>query len=416
MADENRHPALGNEQDSPTVIETQLDSYRPSLSTETHVDGSPTSLLQDRILLASLPSWNRAASPPDSTDNPSQLLRIEHTRTPETTASNPGTKPPVADIIARQLADGYTLTRYRTVTGETTAAIMRGPLVPAAVPRPLPSGPALPASSGADLQFVDPDVDMVDATYASAWQLGRKLAADDAAFTMAVARLRRDTLAPRSGPAIIPRRFGGHAGQRHATATATATASPADNIDIDIDAAAAAAAIPSNADYATVRKWILAKLRLASVPATYLVTGASDNKSIPPETLRFVHVDANWAAALVDGSLSLGSHTVAGDTEKEHGFRSALTARLHADYAGAGEAVPVYGFFVRSQLLVRRHGRVEILCIGDAETETAQAVVRVVAQRVLGLDTLLCLVDRAPPWVPVRIEFVVSGDGVDSVE
>ena len=97
----------------------------------------------------------------------------------------------LTELIAACQRDGYTLARHRTVTDEVTAAILRGPLVPTHVKRPL-SSKNMPMQSnyGHDLAIFDPYLGLLDATYSNAWQLGRTLAMTDNAFCAALARLR----------------------------------------------------------------------------------------------------------------------------------------------------------------------------------------------------------------------------------
>ncbi|KAG3188913.1 hypothetical protein PC129_g25178, partial [Phytophthora cactorum] len=81
------------------------------------------------------------------------------------------------------------MTKYRTATGEETAAFNRSPFTPTRVPYPILKN-TWHSNSGIDLQILDPDVGLMDLTYSTAWQLGRSLAVADQAFTTALGRLR----------------------------------------------------------------------------------------------------------------------------------------------------------------------------------------------------------------------------------
>ncbi|KAG6362797.1 hypothetical protein INS49_007891 [Diaporthe citri] len=96
----------------------------------------------------------------------------------------------ISDIVTRRQMDGYTLVRHRTVTGEQTTAMVRGPLTPTKVPHPLHKDVVFQSNFGTDLQILDPDLGLMDLSYASAWQLGKTLALADPSFTAALARLR----------------------------------------------------------------------------------------------------------------------------------------------------------------------------------------------------------------------------------
>ncbi|CAH0024104.1 unnamed protein product [Clonostachys rhizophaga] len=76
------------------------------------------------------------------------------------------------------------------VTGEVTAALLRGPLTPVQVPRPLTNNTLMLSNFGTDLDILDPRLGLMDITYSSAWQLGKSLAMADVAFCAALARHR----------------------------------------------------------------------------------------------------------------------------------------------------------------------------------------------------------------------------------
>ncbi|KAL7903613.1 hypothetical protein HDV64DRAFT_239364 [Trichoderma sp. TUCIM 5745] len=66
----------------------------------------------------------------------------------------------------------------------------RGPLTPTRVPYPLHKKVSFQSNFGTDLQILDPNLGLMDISYASAWQLGKTLAMADPAFTAALSRLR----------------------------------------------------------------------------------------------------------------------------------------------------------------------------------------------------------------------------------
>lgn len=94
------------------------------------------------------------------------------------------------EVVTKRQNDGYTLLRYRTITGDTTAAMYRGPLTPTFVPRWDHKKLNMQSNFGTDLQILDPNLSLMDLTYASAWQLGKTLAMGDDAFSAALSRLR----------------------------------------------------------------------------------------------------------------------------------------------------------------------------------------------------------------------------------
>jgi hypothetical protein len=85
--------------------------------------------------------------------------------------TTPGMKS-AAQILHDRLDNSYTLCRWRTSTGDETAAFNRGPLVAAPtpdVPSKTPSTWPSLSMAGKDYQVFDDDVGMMDVTYSSAW-------------------------------------------------------------------------------------------------------------------------------------------------------------------------------------------------------------------------------------------------------
>ena len=66
----------------------------------------------------------------------------------------------------------------------------RGPLVPKVVKTIVSEDEGIQSNFGTDLQILDPQLSLMDLSYAIAWQLGRTLAMGDQAFTAALCRLR----------------------------------------------------------------------------------------------------------------------------------------------------------------------------------------------------------------------------------
>lgn len=177
------------------------------------IDDKDVSLLggKERVLMKSLYSWTYTALPPNSvdlrtalrylgsqTDGGLSVLRTGLTKDGKTDDDKKKNKPPatnhvddeISKTVTERQEDGYTLVRHRTITGEQTAAIFRGPLVPTRVPHPLRSDISFQSNFGTDLEILDPDLGLMDISYASAWQLGKTLALGDRAFTAALSRLR----------------------------------------------------------------------------------------------------------------------------------------------------------------------------------------------------------------------------------
>ncbi|KAI1190240.1 hypothetical protein F5B17DRAFT_427728 [Nemania serpens] len=439
---------------------------------------------KNHVLMKSLYSWTYTALPPNSVDLRTSLrhlgsegegglsvLRTELRNESETKNNECSTNAEITDIITKRQEDGYTLTRHRTVTGEQTAAIYRGPLVPTYVKHPMLNGVSFQSNFGTDLEILDPNLGLMDISYASAWNLGKTLALGDRSFTAALARLRASIpdqalnkakqnvfhqIRTRPGrttsaqTTYIPQAelksdilnmvnaLNDLNDSVHSYGTATSTnrwrrREPIDepetseisslssphissqmyNLTLDIAASSALAindkpynyhAVPVNTDYAKVQEWILNRLHLDGIPAHYFLP---DPSHLPPETLRFFYVDANWTEAFVDGALSLANHAV-DDPSKDY-CRTAIKEMLNRHFKTPTkdsycQQMPAYGCLLRSQLLVqfpdltigaKFEEQLHFNADGVPVPETPKAPILV--QRKLATDIMLILFDRAPP-------------------
>nr|RBQ91794.1 hypothetical protein FVER53263_12462 [Fusarium verticillioides] len=98
-------------------------------------------------------------------------------------------EPSTDQWLRRRLEAGYTMVKHRTQTGEQTAALFRGPLIPQQ-PRGDELDNAEASGHGSGLQIIDKTTGIIDITYSAAWSLGRSLAIENSAFTMAISALR----------------------------------------------------------------------------------------------------------------------------------------------------------------------------------------------------------------------------------
>jgi hypothetical protein len=92
-----------------------------------------------------------------------------------------------------------------------------------------------------------------------------------------------------------------------------------------------------------LRLW-LARLRLLEgVPFGYLVADAS---LLPPESIRFFHVDRGWTDALVEGALSVGTVTTAdrGMLENLYGTVRAEEGRMPGTLAREPKGTNGFGY------------------------------------------------------------------------
>ncbi|MCJ1309781.1 hypothetical protein MMC25_003442 [Agyrium rufum] len=346
---------------------------------------------------------------------------------------------------------GYSLVRYRLASGEESIAFTRSPLVPQVVSRP-DAWPLL-SNNGQDYQILDQQLGIMDLSYSSAWQLGKTLAASDTGFVAALLRLRGDahtSAANAADEAVVAthskmttkaqtltriqentttmRRIS----QAHhdlaapslearwsqtrsvpvssyvppARSTATSEWKTAYKKAV-IKRVTQLSTDPTNgkpvhdaskyasSDWSLVQSWILDKLYLGSIPSHYLMT---DPSFLPPESIRFFHIDTVWMDCLVDGALSVANHL----SQKDDAIRQAIKSRIN-DYLetpiGVGDLahppqVPVYGFYLRSAVIhAFPNLQIEVPYV-DKTLQNGR--LELVSQQVVAKDILLCLMDRLP--------------------
>jgi hypothetical protein len=277
--------------------------------------------------------------------------------------------------VGAALALGYVGLTHALRDGGKTASWYRGPFSPCSVGAALAPLPLF--SADAALAY-DPSTGLLDASYATAWQIGRLLGLQDRNYCDQLLvwkhALKRDALAgieqaflagkitsDAADPAALPLiaavrgvvksgvaalagalvpgaalgKAGGRTGGFKQLGGMALAAALVDGATLQ-GAVQSGPAIPE-----AVQAWLNRLRRLHGVPFSYLVP---DERELPPETIRFFHVDANWLNALVDGAFGLGNLTT-GD------------AAVHAAYVGsvgtpAGTAPDgqcVTGFLLRSR-------------------------------------------------------------------
>lgn len=161
---------------------------------------------------------------------------------------------------------GYLRVDYKLKTGELVNGVYRGPLVPF-----LPD-----ASNGVDQMIADPPLssdswftiikdkdDVVDISYAAAWELGRLMALADKKFSAALFLWKRDCY------------------QRYKTNAANTQ-------------------FPDMPE--EVRTWFNNLVLLKNIPFNYLVP---TEQYLPFEAIRFFCIDTAWVHCLVDGAFSI---------------------------------------------------------------------------------------------------------------
>lgn len=392
-----------------------------------HLDSTIGSWMADqpsqRIGMVSLFSWIYAAMPPNPvnfvttvrnlTEN-QQMLRVDDkviarldlANAQNGASNNSSLKSQVSTVLADRLRLGYTVSRWRTQSGEETSAFTRGPLVPLPVPAvPAPNTIQDCSSTSQEYQILDPTTGLMDLSYSSAWQLGKLLAISDTTFSSALMRFRSlvrnasvsSTMMQANGMTPAARVVANVAttikGLHDLSVAATASSvtpsgpqrvrPPSTRTAVtDVSEPAAAPTFqsqiqtsvgqntaagtdkndapipyngfnlqgPNNSDWVVIHNWLADKLSLGGIPPQYLLPEPS---FLSPESLRFFHIDDFWLDCLLDGALSVANHLDADDDivrrEIKNQFNSYLST-LVPD-AGYKPQVPCYGFFIRSKVI-----------------------------------------------------------------
>ncbi|KAF1834717.1 hypothetical protein BDW02DRAFT_325202 [Decorospora gaudefroyi] len=360
-----------------------------------------------RVGLVSLFSWVYTALPPNPVNfvtsmrhltECQQMLRADDKITEQLQLNQD--KDPKSRVLAERLKRGYTLTRWRTQTGEETAAFTRGPLVPLIVPFPSTMGTIPDCSNTAqDYQILDPQTGLMDLSYSSAWQLGKLLAISDVPFNAALMRFRSvirnassdktRMLVNNMDPKKVVLNSVAHSissirsESRNHTVASHRIRAPAERTVIG-DAKESAAlpiferavqdnvgtstgagrnadgtraiyngfneAIPNNSDWPVIHTWLAEKLSLGGIPPQYLIPEPS---FVPPESLRFFHIDDFWLDCLLDGALSVANHLDTDDDVIRREIKKRFNDYLKTDVPEAGfkPQIPCYGFIIRSKIV-----------------------------------------------------------------
>jgi hypothetical protein len=412
------------------------------------------------VAMSSLTRWSYICLPPKTPNVRDQFLTlgasIELLRPKlEISDANKLTDhKPHGPRLLQRLSNGYSVSRYRTQTGETTACFMRGPFIPDDVDHPLESWWTSLSTCGTDLQILDQELGLMDISYSSAWQLGRTLAIADQAFTAALARVRKQIFDQAMNDAqkqalqkltsfkikeelvkSISKSVT-RLGTLHETGLLQSPNSmlnrwrrlPVEPLDLTyhgkdvepfkqpaLDKAALEVAstpdttdptqpsdkpydeynTPYSPDWMLLLRWIYDRLLLASVPAYYLITDACH---VPPESLRFFKADPNWTDALLDGAFSLANHIDRDDDKVRCAMKKAINRFLSTPTSNLPPElsylppVPKYGCYIRSELIAKFPD-----LIVETEPKAASDHLPILLyDNVVDKGTVLCLFSRHP--------------------
>ena len=307
-------------------------------------------------------------------------------------------------VVSTRLRQGYTLSRWRTGSGEETAAFNRGPLVPSPVTYPVATDIPDCSNTSEDYQILDPETGLIDLSYSSAWQIGKLLAISDTTFSSALMRFRSlvynssvhqtqmdiSSMSTKGQSIAAMLKLTSNlrimtAGQTNAPdrfrpptmrAFAPALSDPdvkllvqnnmQDSVKFNASAGVGRDAAGNatgkeiynefnldkgnNSDWAVVHAWICEKLCLGGIPPHYLIPEPS---FLPPESLRWFHIDDFWLDCFLDGALSVANHLDSDDDVTRRQMKQVFNEYLQNPVPRAGykPQVPCYGFFIRSKLI-----------------------------------------------------------------
>ena len=365
----------------PGTIETvRLLAYRAWDFTANSMDQSLERLLQGLNAPAPGAARDSVLTLPIAGDPPSAAMLAEAMAAQQAGSLQP---PDATVLVQNALLLGFVPMGHHLRHGGHTVSFYRGPLAP--VPVASTGAAYYPGPDAANAY--NPQTGMFDVSLGAAWQLGQLLALQNAGMANALSEWKRCVTraeAAAAEQALLAERLSGAAlfesvlGRRAAFVDDGPPPLP--------DAVAA---------------WFARLARLEGVPFNYLVP---DERMLPPESLRFFHLDPNWVDALIDGAFSIGRAT-ARVGSLEHRFAPGLRAiartggrGLAANRAAAqGDAGGITGFILRSQA-VSGWPNLRILGFTDPNGEPLTAI----RSAPLSSDTLIYLFPGTLAQVTLR--------------
>ncbi|MFI9411535.1 hypothetical protein [Nocardia gamkensis] len=379
---------------------------------------------------------------------------------------NPYTQTNTTDArgqVARRIDDGYAPLPYVTRSGESTYGWYRGPCTPVV---PVVTPQAITATTADALIGYDPVWGSFDLSLATAFETGRALAVADSAFAQQLTSFKRaartlvDTLHHRETSAHLP-----DAGDRRSGVTSARAAfgamldgrllavlgapapaptqpwspptpdappsDPAQALAEFLRSADTRAALdqalreaPLADELAPIVTWLAQRLLLQGIPFIHLVP---DERMLPPESLRFFHIDHTWLDALVSGAFSVGAQS-SRDTVQDQIIGAAVRAAAathattHRDMLRAADprtgtdeetsaAQQISGLLLRSAIV---SGWPNLAVRGY---DPAGGLLRILRLDHLSPTVLLCLFDGIPHTVELAepqegFRFGIDDDGL----
>ncbi|EXL68397.1 hypothetical protein FOPG_15544 [Fusarium oxysporum f. sp. conglutinans race 2 54008] len=356
--------------------------------------------------------------------------------------------PPEAIEWSKAVAGkGYVLKPHTDITGLKTMALIRGPLIPV---RPDENPPKAFSLYGEGLTVIDKTTGIPDASYSSAWTLGRSIMMADRALSASLLRLRGKIHAEavrrakakalnqggysvlssnesyletlentvndlqrvqdisgisKGNPARRWTRTGSDIANLPVMRLSKDTSYTHKDYDDEVQQVALhmfgyeshrpdGTPVPArdvDADAAAIRAWVIDRFHLAGIPLHNLVL---DPEMLPGESIRTFCIDNHWIDCFVDGGLSLANHFARDDDAIRRAVKQCINKYLDMPLnGGTVPQLPRWGFFIRS---------IAVSAFPDLKVEAPLPpgapgdALEVVYMQVLADDILICLLDRLP--------------------
>ncbi|KAL6918783.1 hypothetical protein FSST1_002809 [Fusarium sambucinum] len=415
----------------------------------------------DYIMLSSLYSWSYSVLPTGAPSVSDSLKNLgDHCAVlappKEVIEKAEQMKSESGQRVAARLRDGYIMVKYRTQTGEETAAIARGACIPCVPPKKLSESWTSLSFSGSDLQIFDKDLGLMDLTYSMAWNLGRTLALADRSFTTALSRLRsvvaaaalnrgkekemekhdawkstKDTISSlaKSLQVLADAEAGSLTASPRDQPKSGVTEKPlAQPVDLSLANPSIVSTmkdavdehvrhlagsddetgarlynelnLPRSSDWVTVMTFIMHRMFLVGIPAQNLLIEPS---WLPAESLRFFYIDPHWVEAVIDGALGVANHIERTDDSLRRSIKGIFNKYFSTVDPDVGyrPQVPTYGLLLRSKI-VKDFPDLHITAPippGSSSKEDgphAEKRAEILRQERIADDVILCLFDREP--------------------
>jgi len=322
-----------------------------SLEGWAHLIGAPSQqqYSASRVRLITLASWSFLCDSKGHDTFGGLMLKLQKN------AAVIGVAPPALGggaYVNGALKKGYVPVDYQPLNSTLALAWYRGPLTPLAVKAPR----SRKSFRRADAALIfDERTAIMDVSYASAWELGRMLALGSPTFSKGL------------------RLFVESSENAAEFAAQIATFLELHRSAFDIKADAPKPEEAAIAD--ELVEWIARLVMLYPVPFQYLVPHPS---LLPPESLRFFHLDDNWVNALLDGALSIAARTLAKQSPASQADLQSALSKIVYQYRLRLQGknpdwnpsdrymdVPKSGFVLRSSIVTGWPG-VEVTAITNA--------------------------------------------------